>query len=386
MIAADIGDFRELARRRLPHFLFEYVDGGAFAETTLNRNLTDLRAIALRQRVMRDVSGIDLSTTILGEKVAMPVALAPIGLAGMAARRGEVQAARAAQAAGVPFTLSMMSCCPVEEVRAGVGRPFWFQLYLMRDRGFAETMLARAQAAGTTTLLLTVDLPTHSMRYRELRSGMAGPQDLPVKIRRAVEALRHPHWLWDVGMLGRPHTLGNVASMMEHGAEMTRFVAWVRRNVDATLTWKDVEWVRARWPGKLVVKGVLDPADAVSAIGAGADGVLVSNHGGRQLDGALSTIAALPAVVEAVAGRVPVLMDGGVRSGLDVVRAMALGASGVLLGRAWAFALAARGGAGVAQMLELVRREMIVAMALTGCTRVSRIGRDTLVQAGVQAA
>jgi L-lactate dehydrogenase (cytochrome) len=332
----------------------------------------------VRQRVMRDVSDINLATTLFGQAASLPIALAPIGLAGLYARRGEVQAARAAEAAGVPFTLSTMACCPIEEVRKAVDAPFWLQLYMIRDRAFMSDLLARARAAGVQTLVLTVDLPVHSARHRDVRSGMTGPQGLGVRLGRMIEIMKHPAWAWDVGVCGRPHILGNVASAMPDGAGLAAFTAWVGRNFDPSITWKDLDWIRARWDGSLVIKGVLDPDDARQALTAGAEGLIVSNHGGRQLDGASSSLAALPAVVEAVGGTVPVLMDGGVRSGLDVLKAVALGADGVLLGRAWAFALAARGGRGVSDMLDMLRHEMAVAMALAGQTDVNRLDRSFL--------
>jgi L-lactate dehydrogenase (cytochrome) len=378
MIAADIGDYRTLARRRLPRFLFEYIDGGSYSETTMRRNIEDLQNITLRQRVMQDVSQVDLSTTLFGQAASMPVALAPVGLAGMYARRGETQAARAAEAAGVPVILSTMSCCPLEEVRAAVAAPIWFQLYMIRDRAFMADLLARAAEAGVTTLVLTVDLIVHSPRYRDVRTGLTGSQGLGAQVSRFFDIALHPAWAWDVGVHGRPHILGNVASAMSSGASLDQFTAWVGRNFDPSVTWKDIDWLRERWNGRLVVKGILDPQDADAAVRAGAEGLVVSNHGGRQLDGAPSSIAALPSVVDAVAGRVSVLMDGGVRSGVDVLRALALGADGVLIGRAWAYALAAQGQRGVARILDLLRHEMAVAMALTGQTDVKKLDRSIL--------
>jgi L-lactate dehydrogenase (cytochrome) len=372
MKPVSIEDYRELARRRLPPFLFEYIDGGAFDEVTLGRNVADLRDVALRQRVLTDVSEIDLSTTLFGQPWAMPVGLGPIGLAGLNARRGEVQAARAAEAAGAPFCLSTVSACSIGEVRAGVSKPFWFQLYMIRDRAFMRDLLDQARAAGCTTLVFTVDMPVPGTRYRDYRSGLAGD------LRRVAQALTRPGWCYDVGLRGRPHSLGNVAPVLGPNSGLEDFFAWMRDNFDPTVTWRDLEWVRAEWSGQLILKGVLDSRDAVRAVELGADGIVVSNHGGRQLDGAVSTTRALPGVVAAVAGRVPVLADGGVRSGLDVVRMLALGADGVLLGRAWAYALAARGQQGVAHMLGVIRAEMRVAMALTGATRVADLSRETL--------
>jgi len=379
MKAASVLDYRALARRRLPHFLFEYIDGGSYAEVTLRANVAELERIALRQRVLRDVSALDLSTTLFGQKLALPVALAPIGLAGLAARRGEVQAARAAEAAGIPFCLSTVSACPLAEVRRGVTKPFWFQLYMIRDRGFMRDLLAAAKAAGCSALIFTVDMPVPGSRYRDVRSGLAGAPGPLGGLRRFLQAAARPGWAWDVGLMGRPHVLGNVAPVLKGNTGLEDFFAWMRANFDPTVTWKDLEWVRANWDGPLILKGILDAEDARSVADLGADGLIVSNHGGRQLDGALPTALALPRVADAVADRLTVLADGGVRSGLDVVRMLALGAKGVLLGRAWAYALAGGGQDGVAHMLRLIEAEMRVAMALTGFTSVSAIDRSALV-------
>jgi len=378
MRAASISDYRELARRRLPRFLFEYIDGGAYDEATLRNNVADLQRAALRQRVLRDVSDIDLCTTLFGQKLALPVGLGPIGLAGMNARRGEVQAARAAEAAGAPFCLSTVSACSLKEVRAGVERPFWFQLYMVRDRGFLADMLAQAREAGITTLIFTVDMPVPGTRYRDYRSGLAGAPGLKGAVRRAGQALLRPAWAYDVGLMGRPHSLGNVAPVLGKKSGLEDFFAWMSVNFDPRVTWRDLDWVRERWSGPIVLKGVLDPADARQAADLGLDGLIVSNHGGRQLDGVLSTAVALPPIAQAVGDRVTVLADGGVRSGLDVVRMLAMGAKGVLLGRAWAYALAGAGQSGVAHVLKLVRAEMTVAMALTGVTRIEDLSPEIL--------
>jgi len=375
--AASTLDYRALARARLPHFLFEYIDGGSYAEVTLQRNVTDLAEVALRQRVMTDVSAIDLSTELFGQRLAMPVALAPVGLAGMNARRGEVQAARAAQAAGVPFCLSTVSVCPLAEVAAAAA-PFWFQLYMIRDRAFMIDLIDQARADGCSALVFTVDMPVPGSRYRDLRSGLAGAAGMAGSLRRAWQAARRPRWAWDVGLQGRPHHLGNVAPVLGSNSGLEDFLGWMRKNFDPTVTWRDLEFVRSRWDGPLIVKGILDPDDARLAADHGADGIIVSNHGGRQLDGVLSSAKALPPIADAVGGRVTVLADSGVRSGLDVVRMLALGADGVLLGRAWAYALAAAGEQGVRHMLGLIEAEMRVAMALTGCTNIPAITRDIL--------
>jgi len=376
--AASAQDYRELARRRLPHFLFEYIDGGSYGEVTLRRNIVDLEAVTLRQRVLTDVSSLDLSVELFGRRLALPVALAPIGLAGMNARRGEVQAARAAEAAGIPFCLSTVSACPIAEVAAAVSRPFWFQLYMIRDRGFMIELMARAHDAGCSALVFTVDMPVPGSRYRDYRSGLAGAAGRRGAARRTWQAMQRPAWAWDVGVRGRPHQLGNVAPVLGDKTGLEDFFAWMRENFDPSVTWKDLEFVRAHWRGPLIIKGLLDPDDACVAADIEADGIVVSNHGGRQLDGVLSTARALPPIADAVGDRLTVLADGGVRSGLDVVRMLALGAKGVLLGRAWAYALAARGEAGVAHMLRLVEAEMRVAMALTGCTEIGAITRDAL--------
>jgi L-lactate dehydrogenase (cytochrome) len=380
MKAASALDYRELARRRLPRFLFDYVDGGSYDETTLAANRADLTRIALRQRVLRDVSGIDLSTTLFGQTMKMPVALAPIGLAGMLARRGEVQAARAAETAGVPFTLSTVSVCDVGEVVRGVKAPIWFQLYMIRDRGFMRELLAKAREAGCSALMFTVDMPVPGSRYRDYRSGLAGAPGVMGDMRRVFQAALRPGWAWDVGLFGRPHQLGNVAPVLKGSTGLEDFFRWMRENFDPSITWKDLDFIRAEWTGPLIIKGMLDAEDAREAVRLGADGIVVSNHGGRQLDGVPSTARALPAIADAVGDQLTVLADGGVRSGLDVVRMLALGAKGVLLGRAWAYALAGGGQAGVSHVLQLIDAEMRVAMALTGVTRIGDISGDVLVR------
>ncbi|RYY03356.1 MAG: alpha-hydroxy-acid oxidizing protein [Gammaproteobacteria bacterium] len=373
MILANIDDYRELARRRLPHFLFEYIDGGSFSETTLRNNSSDLQKIGLRQRVLKDVSQVSLETTLFGQKLAMPIGLSPVGIAGLNARRGEVQAAQAAEAAGVPFCLSTVSACSIDEVRAGVTNPVWFQLYMIRDRGFLREMLARAKAAGTTTLLFTVDMPVPATRYRDMRSGLSYGTMFQRKLTRSLQVLRRPRWAWDVGLLGRPHSLGNIAPVLGDNAGIDEFWAWLGKNFDPTVTWADIDRIRAEWDGHFIIKGILDPEDAKQAATIGANGIIVSNHGGRQLDGASSAIRALPKVVDAVGDDLTILMDSGIRSGLDVVRALALGAKGVMIGRPWVYALAARQKAGVSEILNLFANEMRVAMALSGCTRIEDI-------------
>jgi len=314
--------------------------------------------------------------------MSMPVILAPIGLAGLNARRGEVQAARAAEAAGISLCLSTLSVCPLTEVIDAMVRPPWFQLYMIRDQAFMIALLAQAQALKCSTLILTVDMPVPGSRYRDIRSGLAGAPGLPGALRRVGQALLRPQWAWDVGLLGRPHVLGNVAPVLGDHSGLEDFFAWMRNNFDPRMTWADIEWVRSRWNGPLILKGILDPEDAIEAVNAGIDGIVVSNHGGRQLDGVLSSARALPTIADAVGDRLTVLADGGIRSGLDVVRMLALGAKGVLLGRAWVYALAARGEAGVSHVLELLAAEMKVAMALTGTTSIGAIGRDAIAPMG----
>jgi L-lactate dehydrogenase (cytochrome) len=379
MIISSTHDYRFAAKRRLPPFLFHYIDGGAYDEHTLARNVADLRDLALRQRVLKEVGEVDLSARLFGEDVSLPVALAPVGLTGMYARRGEVQAARAAASRGVPFTLSSVSVCPIEEVQPAITRPMWFQLYVLRDRGFMKNALGRAWAAGVRTLVFTVDMPVPGARYRDRHSGMSGPF---AAWRRMLQAATHPRWAWDVGLRGRPHDLGNVSAYLGHRIHLEDYIGWLGENFDPAIGWRDLEWIREYWQGAMVLKGILDPEDAREAVRFGADGIVVSNHGGRQLDGVLSSARALPAIADAVQGDLTILADSGVRSGLDVVRLLALGADGVLLGRAFVYALAAAGEQGVAHVLDLIASEMRVAMTLTGARAVGEISRESLVRAG----
>ena len=374
----SVADRREASRKRLPRLLFDYIDGGSYAEATLARNVADMEALALRQRVMRDMREIRMATELFGQPLAMPVVLGPVGFSGMYARRGEVQAARAARAAGLPFSLSTLSICALDEV-ARVAPP-WFQLYVTRDREATAALIRQAKAIGSKVLLLTVDLPTPGARYKDVRSGMSGKPGLGARVAQALDGLSRPAWMWDVYVHGRPHGFGNLASVMPKVASFAEAWSWVGANFDPSVTWDDIAWVREHWDGPLVIKGVLDAEDARAAADAGADGIVVSNHGGRQLDGALSSVAALPPIVDAVGTRLTVLMDGGVRSGLDVLKALALGAKGVLLGRAWAFALGAGGERGVGKMLAIMRAELRTAMVLTGCNDVADADARLLAQ------
>ena len=377
MIISSPSDYREAARRKLPPFLFHYIDGGAYAEQTLRRNVEDWQAIALRQRVLQDMASLSLETTLFDQTLSLPVVLGPVGLTGMYARRGEVQAAQAAASRGVPFTMSTVSVCAIEEVAPAINRPMWFQLYVLKDRGFMKSALQRARAAGVTTLVFTVDMPTPGARYRDAHSGMSGPN---AGLRRMAQAMTHPMWAFDVGLRGTPHDLGNVSAYLGKPTGLADYIGWLAANFDPSISWRDLQWIRDFWDGPMIIKGILDPEDAREAVRFGADGIVVSNHGGRQLDGVLSSARALPAIAEAVQGDLKILADSGVRNGLDVVRAIALGADAVMLGRAYIYALAAAGRDGVAHLIDLIGNEMRVAMTLTGAKSVSHIGRDLLAE------
>jgi len=376
---ATVRDYRELARRRLPRQLFDYIDGGAYEEVTARANETDLAKVLLRQRVMRDVSVREQATEVLGQKLSMPVILGPVGLAGMFATRAEVQAARAAEAAGVPFTESTVSICSIEEVAEATSVPPWFQLYVMKDRGFAKSLMARAEAVGSPVLMLTIDLAVVGARHRDTRNAMVGKPSAWARVRRGLDLVPHPGWVRRVPIAGKPLTFGNLAEVVPGARTPEDFKEWVDAQFDPSVTWDDIAWVRENWKGKLVVKGVLDPEDARKAVDAGVDGVVVSNHGGRQLDAVPSTAAALPGVAEAVGDETTVLADGGIRNGLDMVKMLALGAEAVIIGRAWAWAVAAEGQAGVEKMLRVLKSDADVALALTGQNSVAGLGPDSLV-------
>jgi L-lactate dehydrogenase (cytochrome) len=371
-------DYRELARKKLPRQLFDYIDGGAYAESTMRANVNDLRSIHLRQRILRDVSDIDLGVEVLGETLSLPIVLAPVGLAGMFARRGEVLAARAAEREGIRFCESTVSICSIEEVKAATSVPFWFQLYVMRDRRYAEELIGRARDAGCSVLVLTVDLAVVGARYRDTRNGMMDTISAAKKLRRGWDILSHLGWVTDVAVRGKPLTFGNLESAVPSAQSPAGFKDWIDSQFDPSVTWDDLAWVRKHWPGKVVLKGILDVDDARRAVDVGADALVVSNHGGRQLDDVRSTVAALPPIVEAVGDELEVLVDGGIRSGLDVVKMLSLGAKACLLGRAWTYAVAGGGEEGVAHIIRIIREEMEVAMALTGKQRLSDLGPDVL--------
>ena len=371
----NIEDLRVIARRKVPKAIFEYIDHGSYDQISLNANRGDLKAIRFRQRILIDATHRQLSTTMLGEKVAMPVAIAPTGLTGLMHGDGEMLAARAAEKAGIRFTLSTMSICSIEDVRGAIKAPFWFQLYVFRDRGFSESVIERAQAAGCTALFLTVDLPMRGQRHCDIKNGLTVPPRLTP--RNAFDIMTKPGWALGV-LMSKRKSFGNVDAYLKSKGGIWAAGRWGNDNLDPTLSWKDVAWARKAWRGKLVLKGVLDPEDAKQAADLGVDGIVVSNHGGRQLDGAPSTIAALPRIADTVGDRLEVLFDGGIRSGQDVLKALALGARGCLIGRAYLYGLAAMGEAGVTKALDLIAEELRVSMSLTGVRDVADISRDIL--------
>ncbi len=376
-LPATAGDYRMLARRRLPRFLFDYIDGGAGEERTLAANVADFAGVRIRQRVLVDASRVETGAVLLGERCALPLALAPVGLAGMMARRGEARAARVAEEAGVPFTLSTVGVCPLAEVAAARGAPFWFQLYMLRDRGAVEAILDRAWAAGCRTLVFTVDLPLPGPRHRDARNGLGavGPQ---AALMRVTQVLARPRWLWDVALRGRPLRFGCLESQVPGARNLDALKAWVDAQFDPGVTWRDIDWLRARWRGRILLKGILDADDARAAVDAGVEGIVVSNHGGRQLDSVASGIRVLPRVAAAVGERTEVFLDGGVRSGIDVFKALALGARGVLIGRPWIWALAGAGDAGLRDLLAVLQRELLLTMTLAGVSRIADIDASHL--------
>jgi len=372
---ACIEDLRQVARSKVPRAFFDYVEAGSYAQETLRANRDDFERIKLRQRVLVDVSQRDLTTTIIGEKVSLPLALAPIGLCGMQYGDGEILACRAAQAAGIPFTLSTMSICSIEDVAKAVGKPFWFQLYVMKDRGFIRALLERAAAAHCSALVLTLDLQVLGQRHCDIRNGMTVPPK--INLRNIIDIASKPAWALSI-LKGRRKTFGNLAGHVRGMENVTSLAQWTASQFDPALSWTDVEWVRSLWPGKLILKGILDVEDAKTAASAGAAALIVSNHGGRQLDGAPSSISALPKIVDAVGTQIEVMFDGGIRSGQDVVRALALGARSCMIGRSYIYGLGAGGEAGVTKAIDILGKELDVTMALTGTRRVSDIGRQVV--------
>jgi L-lactate dehydrogenase (cytochrome) len=371
-----IEDLRQVAKRRVPRAFFEYADCGSYAEETLRANRTDLEKLKLRQRVFVDVDKRDLKTTLLGERMALPIVLAPTGLTGMQHADGEILACRAAHAAGIQFTLSTMSICSIEAVATANPKPFWFQLYVMRDRGFAKSLVERAVAAKCSALMLTADLQIQGQRHRDIKNGLTVPPQ--IKIANLIDIATKPAWAFSV-LKSKHKTFGNLDGHVKGMEGIKSLAQWTASQFDPTLSWKDVEWIRSIWPGKLIIKGILDLEDARAAAKSGADAIVVSNHGGRQLDGAPSSISALPRIVDAIGTQKEVLFDGGVRSGQDVLRALALGAKGCLIGRAFLYGLGAGGQAGVAKAIDIIRNELDISMALTGTTRVDQIDRGVLV-------
>ena len=371
-----IEDLRTLARRRVPRAFFEYAESGSYNEETLRANRADMEAIKLRQRVLVDVSQRSLATTIVGQKVSAPFALAPIGLCGMQHGNGEILSAQAANDAGIPFALSTMSIGSIEDVAEATGLPFWFQLYVIRDRGFSKDVLARAHAAKCNALILTVDLQVLGQRHRDIKNGMTVPPE--IRLKNIIDVASKPSWALSI-LMGKRKTFGNLAGHVKGMDNVNQLAKWVGDQFDPALSWKDVEWIKKIWPGKLILKGILDADDARTAVKLGADAIVVSNHGGRQLDGAPSSISALPAIAQAVGSDTEVLFDGGIRTGTDVMRALALGARACLIGRAYIYGLGAGGQAGVAKAIDILKKELDVAMALTGTNRIADIGGHVLV-------
>src|SRR6266704_6713132 len=370
-----IEDLRQTARRKVPRAFCDYAEAGSYSQETLRANREDLERIKLRQRVLVDVSQRDLATTIMGERASLPLALAPIGLCGMQHGDGEILACRAAQAAGIPFTLSTMSICSIEDVAQAVDKPFWFQLYVMKDRGFIRALIERAAAAKCSALVLTVDLQVLGQRHCDLRNGLAVPPQ--IKLASVIDMATKPAWVLSI-LRGKRKTFGNIAGHVRGMENVTSLAQWTAAQFDPALSWKDVEWIRSLWPGKLILKGVLDVEDARLAAKAGASALVVSNHGGRQLDGAPSSISALPKIADAIGGDIEIMFDGGIRSGQDLMRALALGARSCLIGRAYIFGLAAGGEAGVAKAIAIIRNELDVTMALCGVNRIGEIDRRVL--------
>jgi L-lactate dehydrogenase (cytochrome) len=370
-----IEDLRELHKRRVPKAFFDYADRGSYAEETLRANRNDLQDIKFRQRILVDVSKRDLSTKILGEPSALPLILAPVGLLGMQHGDGEIHACRAAQAAGIPFTQSTMSICSIEDIAAAVGKPFWFQLYVMKDRGFIKALIERAIAAKCSALVLTVDLQVIGQRHADIKNGMTVPPEWSLS--KLFDFATKPAWVAGV-LQGKRRTFGNLAGHLKISDDITSLSTWISSQFDTTLNWKDVDWIRSIWPGKLILKGILDVEDAEIAVKSGAQALVVSNHGGRQLDGAPSSIEVLPEIVDTVGSQIEIMFDGGIRSGQDVMRALALGAKSCMIGRAYAHGLGAGGEAGVAKAIDIIRNELSTTMGLCGVNTIAEIDDHVL--------
>jgi L-lactate dehydrogenase (cytochrome) len=371
-----IEDLRRLAHRKVPGAFIDYAESGSYAEQTLRANRADLERITLRQRVLCDTANRSTKTTILGEPVALPLALAPIGLCGMQHGDGEILSCRAAQGAGIPFTLSTMSICSIEDVAAAVAKPFWFQVYVMKDRGYIRALIERAAATKCSALVLTVDLQVIGQRHRDIKNGMTVPPQ--IRLKNILDIATKPRWAMGIAR-GKRKTFGNIAGHYPGMTNVTVLSKWVAEQFDPSLSWKDVEWIKSLWPGKLILKGILDVEDARIAVKTGAAALVVSNHGGRQLDGAPSSISMLPRIADAVGGDIEMMFDGGIRSGQDIARALALGARSCMSGRAYIYGLGAAGEAGVARAIEIMRNELDITMALIGVTRVADISRDAIV-------
>lgn len=373
--ALTIADLKEMARRRVPKMFFDYADSGAYTEGTYRANEEDFHDIKLRQRVLVDMTNRNLATEMIGEPVSMPVAIAPTGMTGMQHADGEILGAQAAEAAGVPFTLSTMSICSIEDIAANTTKPFWFQLYVMRDRAFIESLIGRAKAAGCSALVLTLDLQILGQRHKDLRNGLSAPPKFTPK--HVWQMATRPFWCMEMLQTKR-RTFGNIVGHAQNVGDLSSLSSWTAEQFDPRLSWEDVAWIKSLWGGKLILKGILDPEDARMAVGTGADAIIVSNHGGRQLDGARSSISALPGIVEAVGDQIEVHVDGGIRSGQDVLKAVALGAKGTYIGRPFLYGLGAGGREGVTRALEILRRELDITMALCGRRDIRTIGPEIL--------
>ncbi len=378
IVPVTVEDYRKLAEKRLPRPFFDYIDGASYQETTAAANISAFENLQLRQRVLSDVSDIDTSCQLFGSSLDFPLILAPVGLTGCFARRGEVQALKAANKANIPFTLSTVGICSIEELEQVATAPFWFQLYVIRDRSYAVKLMKKARAAGCDTLIFTVDLPVVGERYKDVRNGLSGNVNLFGKMRMGFNFLSHPKWLWDVAIKGRPLKFGNLIEAVPNANTLKDFKGWVDSQFDASMTWDDLSWIRENWSGNIVIKGIMDKEDAKQAINVGADGIVVSNHGGRQLDGAPATLTVLPEIAAAVDGQCKVIVDSGIRNGLDIVKALAMGADACMIGRPWSYALAARGEQGVSAMLTTMKNEMRTAMTLTATTKVADINQSIL--------